>query len=167
MTGVRSVAEAKDFSSSLCVQTSSEAHQASYPVGTGVLSGGKARPGRDADHLPHLVPRSRMSRIYTHLTHGACMTWRDSFILPLINLTNNTFGCKFAKLLNAIMLLTLIIAWHRPIWRYMYKHVFTKRGRIIHVSVRVDHGQKTRSQDPGNKTAWAWVLLLISMSCGG
>jgi hypothetical protein len=30
-------AEAKDFSSSLCVQTSSEAHPASYSVGTGVL----------------------------------------------------------------------------------------------------------------------------------
>jgi hypothetical protein len=27
--------------------------------------GGKARPGRDADHSPHLVPRSRMSRSYT------------------------------------------------------------------------------------------------------
>jgi hypothetical protein len=26
---------------------------------------GKARPGRDADHSPHLVPRSRMSRSYT------------------------------------------------------------------------------------------------------
>jgi hypothetical protein len=32
----------------------------------GVLSrGGKARPGRDVDHSPHLVPRSRMSRSYT------------------------------------------------------------------------------------------------------
>jgi len=28
-------------------------------------TGGKARPGRDADHSPHLVPRSRMSRSYT------------------------------------------------------------------------------------------------------
>jgi hypothetical protein len=27
--------------------------------------GGKARPGRDADHSPRLVPRSRMSRSYT------------------------------------------------------------------------------------------------------
>jgi hypothetical protein len=38
------------FSSSLCVQTSSKAHTASYPVGTEGLSGSKARPGRDADH---------------------------------------------------------------------------------------------------------------------
>jgi hypothetical protein len=34
-TRVRSPADAKDFSSSLCVQTNSEAHPASHPVGTG------------------------------------------------------------------------------------------------------------------------------------
>jgi hypothetical protein len=34
-TRVRSQEEAKHFSSSLCVQTSSEAHSASYPLGTG------------------------------------------------------------------------------------------------------------------------------------
>jgi hypothetical protein len=51
--GVRSPAEAKDFSSSLCVQTGSEAHPASCTMGTGVLSPGvKARTGRDADHSP-------------------------------------------------------------------------------------------------------------------
>jgi hypothetical protein len=33
--GVPSPAEAKDFSSSLCVQTGSGAHPASYPMGTG------------------------------------------------------------------------------------------------------------------------------------
>jgi hypothetical protein len=37
-----------DFSSSPCVQSGSGAHPASYPMGTG----GKARPGRDADHSP-------------------------------------------------------------------------------------------------------------------
>jgi hypothetical protein len=42
-----------DFSSSPCVQTGSGAHPASYPVGTGgSFPGGKARPGRDADHSP-------------------------------------------------------------------------------------------------------------------
>jgi hypothetical protein len=34
-TGIRSPAEANDLSSSLCVQTGSEAHPASCPVGTG------------------------------------------------------------------------------------------------------------------------------------
>jgi hypothetical protein len=51
-TGVPSPAEAEDFSSSLCVQTSSEAHPASYPMGTRVFPGGKARPRRDAHHSP-------------------------------------------------------------------------------------------------------------------
>jgi hypothetical protein len=35
---VQSPAEAKDFSSTLCVQTGSEVHPASYPMDTGVLS---------------------------------------------------------------------------------------------------------------------------------
>jgi hypothetical protein len=51
--GVRSPAGEEDFSSSLCVQTSSEAHPASCTMGTrGPFPGGKARPGRDADHSP-------------------------------------------------------------------------------------------------------------------
>jgi hypothetical protein len=37
MTGVESLAEAKDSSSILCVQISSETHPASYPMGTGGL----------------------------------------------------------------------------------------------------------------------------------
>jgi hypothetical protein len=50
---VRSPAEAKDFSSIPCVQTGSGAHPASCTMGTGgPFTGGKARPGRDADHSP-------------------------------------------------------------------------------------------------------------------
>jgi hypothetical protein len=64
--GVRSPAEAEDFSSSLCIQTGSGAHLASCPMGTGVLSPGvKARWGVTLTTHPHLVPRSRMSRSYT------------------------------------------------------------------------------------------------------
>jgi hypothetical protein len=51
--GVRSPAEAEDFSSSLCVRTGSGAHPASCTMGTGgPFPGGKSRPGRDADHSP-------------------------------------------------------------------------------------------------------------------
>jgi hypothetical protein len=52
--GVRSPAGAEDFSYSLCVQTGSGAHPASCTMGTGggPFTGGKARPGRDADHSP-------------------------------------------------------------------------------------------------------------------
>jgi hypothetical protein len=56
----------RDFSSSLCVQTGSGAHPVSCTMGTGgPFPGGKARPGRDADHSPQLVPRSRMSTSYS------------------------------------------------------------------------------------------------------
>jgi hypothetical protein len=51
--GVRSPARAKDFYSILCVQAGCGAYPASCPVGTGgPFPGGKARPGRDADHSP-------------------------------------------------------------------------------------------------------------------
>jgi hypothetical protein len=50
---VRFPAGAKDFSSSLFVQAGSGTHPASCTMGTGgPFSGGKARPERDADHLP-------------------------------------------------------------------------------------------------------------------
>jgi hypothetical protein len=50
---VQSLAEARDFSSNLCVQTGFGAQPASYPLGTGgPFPGHKARPGRDADHSP-------------------------------------------------------------------------------------------------------------------
>jgi hypothetical protein len=51
--GVRYPTGTKDFSSSLCVQTGSEAHPASCTMGTGgPFTRGKERPGRDADHSP-------------------------------------------------------------------------------------------------------------------
>jgi hypothetical protein len=50
---VQSPAGTRDFSSSLCVQTGSEAHPASCPMGSGgPFPGAKARPGRDVDHSP-------------------------------------------------------------------------------------------------------------------
>jgi hypothetical protein len=43
----------RGFPSSPCIETGSEAHPVSYPMGTGgPFPGGKARPGRDADHSP-------------------------------------------------------------------------------------------------------------------
>jgi hypothetical protein len=43
----------KDFSSSLCVQTGSEAHPASCTMGTGgPFPVAKGRQGRDAGHSP-------------------------------------------------------------------------------------------------------------------
>jgi hypothetical protein len=62
---VRSSAEAKDFSSSLCIQTASGAHPVFCTMGTGdPFPKAKAWPGSDVDHLPHLGSTSRMSRSY-------------------------------------------------------------------------------------------------------
>jgi hypothetical protein len=55
---VRSPAEAKD------IPLASVSRPSLGPTG-GPFPGGKVRPGRDADHSPHLVPRSRISRSYT------------------------------------------------------------------------------------------------------
>jgi hypothetical protein len=63
---VRSPTGAEDFSSSPCVQTGSEAHPASYPMGTGgSFPGVKRGQGVTLTTHPHLVPRLRMSRSYT------------------------------------------------------------------------------------------------------
>jgi hypothetical protein len=40
-------------------------------MGTGDAFPGKARPGRDADHSRHLMPKSRMSMSYTPLPQSA------------------------------------------------------------------------------------------------
>jgi hypothetical protein len=72
--GVRSPAEAKDFSSNLCVQTGSEAHPASCPMGTGgPFPGAKRGRGVTLTTHPHLLPRSRMSRSYTSSPSSATM----------------------------------------------------------------------------------------------
>jgi hypothetical protein len=65
-TGVRSPAEKKGFSSSPCVQTSSEAQPAIGPIQwvLGVISWAKARPGRSAYHSPPSSPEVKMSRSY-------------------------------------------------------------------------------------------------------
>jgi hypothetical protein len=57
--GVRSPAEADDFSSILCVQTGSGAHPASCTMGIGgPFSGVKRGRGVMLTTHPHLVPRS-------------------------------------------------------------------------------------------------------------
>jgi hypothetical protein len=58
---VRIPSRSEGFSSSLCVQTSSEVHPASYPMGTGDSFPG---PSVTLTTHPNLVPRSRMSRSY-------------------------------------------------------------------------------------------------------
>jgi hypothetical protein len=67
---VRSPAGAKNFSSSLCVQTGSGAHPASCTIGTGVLSPGvKGGRGVTLTTHVHLVPRSLICRSCTSSPH--------------------------------------------------------------------------------------------------
>jgi hypothetical protein len=63
-TWVRSPTEAKDFSSTVCVQNGSGAHQSSYLVGGGPFPGVKHRRGVTLTTHPIFVPRSKMSRSY-------------------------------------------------------------------------------------------------------
>jgi hypothetical protein len=79
----RSPTGAENPSSSPCVQTGSEAHTASYPMGIGgPFPGGKARPRRDADHPPpSLLPRLSMSSSYTSLLPYASMACSGTALL--------------------------------------------------------------------------------------
>jgi hypothetical protein len=59
--GVRSPVAVKNFSSDLCFQTSSEAHPASYTMGTGrPFPGAKCGRGVTLTTHPHLVPGSNL-----------------------------------------------------------------------------------------------------------
>jgi hypothetical protein len=95
---VRSSAGVKDFYRSRCAQTGSEAHPASCPNGTGgPFPGCQARPERDADHLPHLMPRSRM-RSYKaflpcrlHGSSGTYLLFTDSIKLVRCSKSTATF----------------------------------------------------------------------------
>jgi hypothetical protein len=79
----------KDFSSSLCVQSGSEAHPASCTMGTGgPIPGAKVRPGRDADRSPPssaevelylLSPQAPSGRVVGQLYLSACFS---------VNMTN-------------------------------------------------------------------------------
>jgi hypothetical protein len=103
--GVRSLAGAKDFSSNLCVQTGSGAHPASCTMGTGgPFPGGKARPGRDADHSPPSSAEVENDRSYTSsppsaftASSGTALALHKSVVI--VNLTVGiiflpfTFGC--------------------------------------------------------------------------
>jgi hypothetical protein len=82
--GVRSPAEAKDFSCSLWVQTVSGAHPASCTMGTGgPFPEDEVRPRRDADHSP-LSTAEVVNENYTSFPpkrlHGV---WWDSFTFYL------------------------------------------------------------------------------------
>jgi hypothetical protein len=59
----------QEFSFLRSVQPGSGVHQTSYTMGTGGSFPGVNRPGREADHLLRLVPRSRKCESMRPLPH--------------------------------------------------------------------------------------------------
>jgi hypothetical protein len=77
----------------LCVQTSSEVHPASYPMGTGgPFPGAKRDRGVTLTTHPHLLSRSRMSRSYNSAPLPLAPAWHlwDSFAFALFTFTLHT-----------------------------------------------------------------------------
>jgi hypothetical protein len=74
--------KAKDFPSSLCVQTGSGAHLASCTMGTwGPFPVAKRGRGVTLTTHPHVVPRLRMSRSYTSSPPSATMACSGTALL--------------------------------------------------------------------------------------
>jgi hypothetical protein len=91
---VRSLAEVKDFSSSLCVQASSGAHPASCTMGTGVLSPGvKCCRGVTLTTHPHLVP------VVNDILSPLAPPWRVAG-LPLIITLDQEFPTGVQRLFS-------------------------------------------------------------------
>jgi len=58
-------------------------------MGTGVLSPGLKRSGREADHSPHLVPRLRMRGVVPQLAQYVFLEWylvkhRENFMFYVV-----------------------------------------------------------------------------------
>jgi len=76
------------------VQTGSESHPASYPMGTGVLSAGVNWPGREADHSPQCSAEIKNAWSYTSILrirlHSVALSYAQGqlYILPLISAEN-------------------------------------------------------------------------------
>jgi hypothetical protein len=111
--GVRSPAEAADFSPDLCVQTGSGAHPASYPLGpVDPFPGGNAGSGRDADHSPHVMPKSRMSRSCTSPQQSASMACSRRDVLYFFTwvIPRNTSLRFFATFFLNLLLVTIVVS---------------------------------------------------------
>jgi hypothetical protein len=110
-TGVQSPTEAEDFSSSFCILTGSGAHPASFTMGTGgPFPGGKAQPGRDADHSP-LSSAEVKNELELYLLSPHAPPWRVSRI------TFYNFICMYVHL-HSYCIRTLV-------WMACYIDVYT------------------------------------------
>jgi hypothetical protein len=119
---VRSRQRWKDFSSSLCVQGPNQT-PVRWVLG-GPFPGAKAWPGRDADHSPHLVPRSRMSRSYASSPPSAfvaCSGTALAFLTTLLvgqiiwrRMRGRSVKNDLQRWEGSIVALFKILYWHFP-----------------------------------------------------
>jgi hypothetical protein len=112
IVNIESSEEAKDFSSSLCVQSSSEAHPASYPMGTGGPFPGVKRGWRVAlTTHPYLLLKFRINKNY-NFSHS----WRlhgSSGAALLLSFKNRIFTyCYRNKSLWLIRLCLQLVTRH-------------------------------------------------------
>jgi hypothetical protein len=104
---VQSPAEAKDISCSLCVQTSSGAHQASCTVGTwGLFPGSKGRTGRDADHSPPCSAEVENEQELYILSPQTPFVACSGTALALVLLNAHQLLVQFTEVLTGLYLVT-------------------------------------------------------------
>jgi hypothetical protein len=131
---VRSPAKAKKFSSSFCVQTSSEAHLASCTMGTGgPLPGNKFRPGRETDHsLPSSAEVKNEQELYLHSPlssawlSGTALLFSFRLLTQANNLAVPCFKktAKFFSVMSPHHLQPIEKPWQIPsIFKNYYKNV--------------------------------------------
>jgi hypothetical protein len=154
-----------DHSLHHCVQNGSVAHPASYPMGTGALSLGVKRPGREADHSP---PSSAELKEWVELClhspnmppwRGAHLKHRDNFTFTLI------IFCEAYKLWSS----SLCSLLHSPATSSLLRLIFSSAVGTQKPSVCVLHliRQKNNTRQElwmcvdGSKAVKSSVKLLL------
>jgi hypothetical protein len=85
---VRFPAAVRDLSLLQSIQTVSEAHPASYPVGTRDSLSEAKQPGSETDHPFPLCDEVKNERIFISTTSYAFTTYTVHFLMP--NIVDNT-----------------------------------------------------------------------------
>jgi hypothetical protein len=131
------------------VQTGSGAHPTSYPMGTGAISLGIKRPGREADHSP---PSSAEVKewvdLYLHSPNTS--SWRGA---ELSTGTTLLLSSSYLTLLSNILSVlhthsrTLLPAWLREGRRWNFNgHIQIKMIWLSHFRSRITTNVAERSQ---------------------
>jgi hypothetical protein len=88
--------------------------------------GAKARPWRDADHSPHLAPRSRMSRSYTSLPSSAFLACSGT-ALAVVN----------TLIVVAFTVIAAILTWWCCVNSTRCEYTNIRFGELLNISQQV------------------------------